>query len=396
MMSVKVVTVGARGFATAYTRPLLDHINSGKYEYAAVIARNIDACMYADEFRENNIPIYKTLEEFFAENTADLMIISTPPHLHEEQSIYCAEHGANVLCEKPIAPDFAGANAMIEAQERTGKFIAIAYQHSYTTPILNLKKDIASGIFGKPILLKTMVLWPRAWQYYKRGTGWGGRLKDENGKLILDSVASNAAAHFLHNMLFVMGEETDKAAMPAEIEAELLRANDIESFDTGLIKVTTVQGAELYMIASHATTTAVEPMFDFEFENAVIRYRAREQSIVAEFRDGTVKEYGEPLEETVPVKHLWDAIDAVNTGAKLPCDVETALPHNIVINSMYENTPIINFPEELVVKDEENEKTYVKELDTLLKKAYAEGKLLSDLGYEWAGKTKHTVNKKYF
>ncbi len=377
-MSVKVVTLGARGYATAYTRPLLDHIDSGKFEYAGVIARDIDACMYADEFRAHNIPIYKTIEEFFAEREADLVIISTPPQFHAEQSIYCVEHGANVLCEKPIAPDVASAKAMTEAAKRTGKFIAIAYQHSYTNPILNLKKDIQDGVLGKPILLKTMVLWPRAWSYYNRGSKWGGKVYDEAGKLILDSVASNAAAHFLHNMLFVMGETENQAMLPEEVTAELLRANEIENFDTSLIKMKSKQGAELLFIASHATNQNTEPMFDFEFENATVHYHA-DGGIKATFQDGSVKDYGEPLHETRPMKHMWDAIEAVKTGKALPCSTETATPHNILINALHENCEIQNFPEEMIVRDSEQEKTYIPALYDLLHSAYQQGKLLSEI-----------------
>lgn len=395
-MSVKVVTLGARGFATLYTRTLLDNINSGKYEFAGVIARNIDECDYADEFFANNIPVYKTIEDFFKENTADLVIISTPPQFHEEQSVYCVEHGANVLCEKPIAPDFERATNMIDAQKRTGKFIAIAYQHSYTSQILNLKKDIADGVFGKPILLKSIVLWPRPWSYYNRGSRWAGKIKDENGKLILDSVLSNATAHFLHNMLYVLGEEPGKAAMPKSVEAELLRANDIENFDTCVVRVKTQNNADILMVSGHPVDDVVNPVFEFKFEKAVITYRANEENIIAKFNDGTVKDYGEPLTETVKVKHLWEAIKAVESGDKLACDVETATPHNIVINSLYENVDIKNFPEDIVVHDTENERTYVKDLYTLLQKAYNEEKFLSELGCNWAEKTAYTVDEKYF
>ena len=325
-----------------------------------------------------------------------MVIISTPPQFHEEQSIYCVEHGANVLCEKPIAPDYERATNMIEAQKRTGKFIGIGYQHSYTSQILNLKKDIADGVFGKPILLKTIVLWPRPWSYYGRGSGWAGKIKDDNGKLILDSVLSNATAHFLHNMLFVMGEEQNKAAMPKTVEAELLRANDIENFDSCVVRVKTQNDAELLMVCAHAIDDVVNPMFEFKFEKATIQYRANEQNIIAKFNDGTVKDYGEPLTETVKMKHLWDAIKAVETGEKLACDVETATAHNIIIDSLYHNVEIKNFPEDIIVKDTEKERTYVKDLYSIMKKAYEEEKFLSELGYDWAEKTAYTVDENYF
>ncbi|MBQ7923196.1 MAG: hypothetical protein IJ325_11615 [Clostridia bacterium] len=41
-----------------------------------------------NELTAAGIPVYSTIEEFFAEHTADLTIISTPTFFHAEQSIY--------------------------------------------------------------------------------------------------------------------------------------------------------------------------------------------------------------------------------------------------------------------------------------------------------------------
>lgn len=390
-MSVKVVTVGARGYATAYTRPLLDEIKSGKYEYAGVIARDITVCPYADEFEANKIPVYPTLEAFFAENTADLVVISTPPQFHAQQSIYSVEHGANVMCEKPIAPDYESAVKMVEASERTGKFIGIGYQHSYSNAIINLKKDILNGVLGKAVSLKTMVLWPRGWEYYSRGSGWGGCIKDASGNLILDSVASNAAAHFLHNMMFVMGKDMSEAILPEKVSAQLLRANNIESYDTSVIHMETKDGLKMMFYASHATDEALNPIFDFKFEKATVSYRAGE-GVKATFNDDTVKEYGEPLDDGI--KRLWDAIDSIKTGTKLPCVAKTALNHNIIINSLYENCNIYNFPKEMLVEDDVNKKTMVDGLYENMIKSYKKGTMLEN--YPFAKAESFTVDKKYF
>jgi hypothetical protein len=64
--------------------------------------------------------------------------------------------------------------------------------------------------------------------YYQRSF-WSGRIKDDNGNWILDSVASNATAHYIHNMFYVLGNEVDKSAVPVEVAAELYRANNIEN-----------------------------------------------------------------------------------------------------------------------------------------------------------------------
>ena len=87
----------------------------------------------------------------------------------------------------------------MEAAARKDGFIAVGYQWSYSSAIQKLKQDIHSGIYGKALQMKTIVLWPRNKAYFTRTTGWAGKVKASNGETIYDSVANNATAHYLHN-----------------------------------------------------------------------------------------------------------------------------------------------------------------------------------------------------
>ena len=390
-MSVKIVTVGAGGFASNYTRLFLDNLNCGKYEYKGVVEICNDF-PYKDEFIANNIPIYKTIEEFFKENYADLTFISTPPHFHAEQSICALMHSSNVLCEKPIASSFSDAKAILDASIETGKFVGIGYQHSFSKPNLDFKNDILKGVFGKPICLKALLSWPRNHQYYGRGNGWAGKIKDANGKIILDSVISNGAAHYLHNMLFLLGKDIQSACLPETYCAELLRANNIENFDTAVIRMETKNNAKLMICATHAANNTINPIFDFQFENASVQYYMGE-NIIAKFSDGTIKDYGKPMHGDE--SKMWCAIDAAENKAVLPCIAKTALPHNIIVNSLYENCHVQSFPENMISLDTENEITYVEGLAEALTKCFNENKMLSETGWNWVEKTNFQINEKY-
>lgn len=389
-MSVKILIVGAGGYAHTHTRPLLDNLHSGKYEISGVVEIS-DEFLYIDEFKLNNIPLYKTMEDFFENNSADLVLVNTPPHIHAKQCIYAVEHGANVMCEKPIASSYADAIAICEAAKRTGKFIAVGYQYSYTKSVLELKADVLAGVLGKPKKLKTIVLWPRNWQYYGRSC-WAGHIKDKDGTLVLDSVISNATAHYLHNMLFVLGEEMHKACLPYKCSAELLRGNKIESYDTAVLKMQCKSSVELMMVATHASERKIEPMFEFYFENGVVYYDENDRHIIAQFKDGKIKDYGDVKQDIVGSKQLWDAIDAVETGVQLPCDAETAMPHNIIINKLYEKCEIQDFPSEMLVEDLDGKCTKIAGLDELLVNAFKQGKMLSEIGCDWVKATEFYIN----
>lgn len=91
-------------------------------------------------------------------------------------------------------------------------------------------------------------------------------LNISNREWLLDSVASNAAAHYLHNILFLTGNEMEISADPIKIEAEVYRANPIEMFDTCALRIRTADDAELLFYAAHAVPKKQERVPEFIIE----------------------------------------------------------------------------------------------------------------------------------
>ena len=83
----------------------------------------------------------------------------------------------------------------------------------------------------------------------------------------LDSVASNATAHYLHNMFYVLGDSVEKSAKPVKWLPSY-RANPIENFDTAAIRAKTEEGVEILFLTTHAVNIHPIPQFCYEFENA--------------------------------------------------------------------------------------------------------------------------------
>lgn len=373
---MKILLVGTGGYAVNYVNSLLSCKDSDII-WEGIVDPYYSACPKKAEIDELNIPVYNTMDEFYKDHSADLAVISTPPYLHCEQSVCALSHGSNVLCEKPIAPTVAEGEKMLEAEEKYGKFIAIGYQWSFAKTILELKKDILSGLFGKPISLKTSVSWPRNKAYYNRTTGWGGKIS-KNGVIVLDSIASNACAHYLHNMFFILGSDINTSASVTDIKADCFRANDIENFDTCTIKMKDENDTDLYFIASHAADRKRDPEFIYEFENAVIIYSPdTAKRVVAKFRDGSVKDYGDPFADGM--KKLWDCVDAVKAGTAPACSVKTALTHTRVIEYLYKNVEITDFPRDIIHTDEKDDRIFVDGLFEKIYEAYEGTLLLSDV-----------------
>ena len=345
---IKVALIGISGYGHVYVNQVLDLPPEEGVEPVAAIARRPERCERIEDLRKRGVPLYGSPEEFFAQNTADLVTIASPHHLHGPYSCLAVEHGANVLCEKPVAPTIQEALRMKEAEERTGKFIAIGYQWSYSDAIQSLKKDLLAGDFGRPIRFKALVSWPRKVSYYKRND-WAAKIKSEDGRWVLDSPAMNATAHYFHNMLYLLGPEQFASVKPAEVTAELYRVNEIQNYDVASIRCKTEDDVEVLFYTTHAVNKELGPLSHGEFENADLyygRYDRQNAQWIARMHDGTVRTYGNP-NDTGP--RLKRTLESVRTGVPVCCGVEAAMSHLRCVNGAQESVDEIrDVPREFV------------------------------------------------
>ncbi len=369
---MKVLLVGANGYGTNFLQPLFDLHKSGQITFEGIVTRS--AFPMQDELLSAGIQAYKTLDAFYAEHSADLALISTPAYLHKEQSLYCVQHGSNVLCEKPAAPTAEEAEEMIRAEKETGKFIAIGYQRCFSDAILSLKKDILDGLLGKPLSAKSLITSPRGFDYYSRGGGYAGQIYTKDGRIILDSPASNACAHDMQEMFFLLGNEMDSTAELTLVSGECMRANDITNFDTCVLKMTANSSIPVHYVASHATESRIAPRVCYKFEKAIVNHE--DGQLTATFLDGTVKNYGRPLDNMYTNK-IHHCLDAIKNGTTPVCTVKTALEHIKMIGNIYRTIPVKTFTENEVTHTQT--RVYVPGLNEKLLKAFEKECMISEL-----------------
>jgi predicted dehydrogenase len=362
------------------------------YRLVAGIDPNPVGCSHIDRFKEASIPIYPDLDAFYAEATADLVVIAAPIHLHAPFTMNALAHGSNVLCEKPIAATIQEVQQMAQAEAEAPGFVGIGYQWSYSETMQSLKADVMGGLLGKPLRCRTKVLWPRPLSYYHRNN-WAAKLKSPDGRWILDSPVNNATAHYLHNALYILGPTRETSARPLDVQAELYRANAIENYDTAAMRVHVVwgehgDGVEVLFYTSHPVDENIGPVLVYEFEDAVVEYgayggrRNEDNPLIARFRDGRVKDYGDPFADEVG--KLWQAVDSVRNGAPLACGVSAATPHTLCVNGAQESPQeIAAFPPDLVHHTPlgaDDTLVWVAGLRETLESCYDAGVLPSELG----------------
>jgi len=368
MKQVKVALVGIGGYGGNAVNDIL-HNPDPLINLVAVVEPYPERCALYGELMEKKVPAYTNMDDLYANHKVDLTVISTPIFLHAMQIIKALEHGSNVLCEKPLCADELDIDKIASARDKSGKFVYIGYQWSYSSAITELKKDVLEGKFGDLIEMKCLVLRPRNRAYFDRGVGWAGKIRTADGQLIYDSVANNSAAHYLFNMMYIMGEE-GKAAEAYDITAELLRANPIENFDISKISFKMLNGAKACFIAAHPVFKGIEPVFEYRFEKGTVYYASEPVDasyglmpadyteygqIVAYMNDGTKKIYGNPMSNSC--KKLHDAVQAIADGVKGdgPCGLNATAAHTRLINFIQKNYTILNVKE-----------AYLKEEDTFL------------------------------
>ncbi len=357
---VSIVLVGLGGYASIYVNSILDN-NIPNIRLAGLVDPFPQGCPRLEELRSLNAPLYSSIDDFYSEHTADLAVISTPIQFHTQQIITALEHGSNVLCEKPLCGDKNDIEKMLDARHKSGKFADIGYQWSHNKGILEMKRDILSGLYGAPKALKSLTLWPRDTAYFKRGSGWAGTIRAKDGSLVYDSVANNATAHYLHNMFFILGKTMDSALAPIETDAFLLRANPIENFDACTIRCKMPGNVDVLFVAAHSIETNVGPVCEYVFEKGTIRLdplsgdetaHDLKGHFVGVLENGEVKDYGNPHLGTN--EKLFLAIEAAREGAAICCPIEAAAVHTRVINDIQENFEIHSAKRDLIKIDEKN------------------------------------------
>lgn len=389
---IKIVLTGLNGYGKNFITALLKEENLNRVELVGVVSRNPKASEHYEDLVKRGIWLYTSLEACLAENQVDLAVITTPMHIHYEEVMCALRHGVNVFCEKPLAPTIDECLEIQKVAKEQGKFVAVGFQWSYSKAIQQLKKDILNGRYGKVKSIKTIVSWNRPKRYFKE-SNWRGKIKGEDGKYILESVMSNGAAHFLHNLFFLCGETMQQSAYPISIQGEGYRAHQVEGYDTVFLRMLTSKGQELLYLATIAAKQVKRPRFTMELEKAVINFpEGGEENIVVHTQLGEEIIYGSPEEGRF--EHFLKVAEAIHTKEEVPCSIETILPHTIAVNAAMEYIPVCDFPRQLIYEDENY--LYVKGLEEVLELCYETKKLPNELEVGWSTPNKNVMIRNYY
>ena len=128
-----------------------------------------------------------------AADDVDAVLVCVPPFLHEEVAVAAARAGKHILCEKPLAPTVAAADAIVRAADEAGVVLMVAENWLFDPLTALLRSYVEDGRFGRLRRTRFMQSWsgPDRVRFYR--TPVPGR----NGVLLEDGIHVIAMARCL-------------------------------------------------------------------------------------------------------------------------------------------------------------------------------------------------------
>lgn len=131
---------------------------------------------------------FTDIDDLFADETVDAVVIATPNHLHEPHVLRALAAGVDVLCERPLALSARGVERILAAANKTGRKVAVANNHRFRNDTQMLDAFQRGGELGKLLAVRAgsyhLKRPPEGWRFRRPEAGGGAFL--DHGVPLLD------------------------------------------------------------------------------------------------------------------------------------------------------------------------------------------------------------------
>ncbi len=318
-MRARVAIVSAAGTGRKRLLPALR--SSKTAEVVAIHTR--DRTAGAALAAEYQIPAsYDDAAVMLDSTLPDLVIIASPPFLHQDHVALAARRGIPILCEKPLAHNLAATRAIQLCVTSAGIPFAVAHHVRHQPAVAYVREVLASGLLGS--VHHVHVEWSFLLNPAGRNAAW--KLDPGAGGL---TAFYDAGVHAIDLLIHLFGRPTAVAAAGIRHDegrtyqdvAAIFSYHDFLATVTASQKVPypanplIVDGERGRLTALHAlseqsieriTMTTADGVVSHNFE-PVDLYRAEIEDFVATLRRGA----------TSPATTLAEAVDAMEILASL-------------------------------------------------------------------------------
>jgi UDP-N-acetyl-2-amino-2-deoxyglucuronate dehydrogenase len=222
---IRLAVVGCGRISRNHFSSIESHCDN--IELAAVC--DADPKVLSEHVEKYRVPGYAELEGMLQAEQLDLIALCTPSGFHSAQTVLAAEHGVNVITEKPMATRWQDGVRMVKACDEAGVRLFVVKQNRRNTTLQLLKRAIEEKRFGRIHMAHLNVFWTRPQSYYDQAK-WRGTWEFDGGAFM------NQASHYVDLLDWLIGP-VDK------VQAMMSTTRDIEVEDTGVLNVRWRNGA---------------------------------------------------------------------------------------------------------------------------------------------------------
>ena len=171
---------------------------------------------------------YPTLADLLADDSVDVVHVTSPNDLHVEQALAALEAGKHVVCEKPLAMTAAESARLVETAARTGLVNATNFNIRYYPLNQHAHEVVTGGGVGDVRLVTGHYF--QDWLLHD--TDWNWRLEPDRGGAL--RAVGDIGSHWLDLMTFVTGQHVSAvfADLTTFIGARHEPTGPVETFST--------------------------------------------------------------------------------------------------------------------------------------------------------------------
>ena len=203
---LRVGIVGCGGIARSHLKA---YRNVGDVDIVTVFDVSEQA---AEKFAEDaSARVARSLDEMVQADNLDAVSVCTPPGVHYENCQPFVSARIPVLCEKPFAADARQAARLAALVKKSRSPFMVAFCHRFHPAVIELKKLIATGKLGKPLLFRNIFTGyvPLKGNHRANPEMSGGGCLIDNG------------SHSVDLFRFLVGEPTSVQALTGNVAQKL-------------------------------------------------------------------------------------------------------------------------------------------------------------------------------
>ena len=140
---------------------------------------------------------YASLDELLADDSVEVVHVTSPNHVHHAQTKQILAAGRNVVCEKPLAMSSQESAELVELAQASGKVAAVNFNIRFYPLNQHLRGAVAGGALGEVRLISGHYF--QDWLLME--TDWNWRLEPDRGGAL--RAVGDIGSHWLDLTSFV-------------------------------------------------------------------------------------------------------------------------------------------------------------------------------------------------